>query len=233
MLGAEKSGAYLAGGFVEGWEAHALTTLSKAPVPWTADALYAYLRTGFSAEHGVASGPMAPVVAELAGVSDRDIRAMATYLASLNGDVGLETARRAAHAAEARTADVSASGLSVGARLFDGACSACHTSPAAGHEIGVRPSLALNSNVHSAQPDNLIRIILEGIPSPAYAALGDMPAFDASFDDTHLETLVAYIRGRFAPDQPAWSDLGNAIRRVRGVVRRAAMRPEARSASEN
>lgn len=221
MLGAEKKGdSYLAGGLVDGWEAPALTSLSKAPVPWTADALYAYLRTGFSAEHGVASGPMAPVISELAEVSDRDIRAMATYLASLNGDVSPEDARKAAHVTEAKAAAVSMTGLSVGARLFDGACAVCHTGPAAGHEIGVRPSLALNSNVHSATPDNLIRVILEGIPKPAYTALGDMPAFSASLDDAHLTALVTYVRGRFAPDQPAWRNIGETIRKIRDALKR-------------
>ena len=51
---AERQNAYLAGGFAEGWEAPALTSLSKAPIPWNEDELYAYLRTGESRFHGVA-----------------------------------------------------------------------------------------------------------------------------------------------------------------------------------
>lgn len=78
-LGAEQQRAYLAGGFAEGWEAPALTSLSKAPIPWSEDELYAYLRTGESRLHGVAAGPMAPVVQELAALPDQDIRAMAVY----------------------------------------------------------------------------------------------------------------------------------------------------------
>ena len=82
-LGAELGGAaFLSGAQVDGWEAPALTGLSNAPVPWSADALYGYLRHGHSAEHGSASGPMAPVVRELAHLPDTDIHAMATYLAS-------------------------------------------------------------------------------------------------------------------------------------------------------
>ena len=76
--------AYLAGGFAEGWEAPPLTSLSHAPIPWSEDELFAYLRTGESRFHGVAAGPMAPVVKELAGLPDQDIRAMAVYLASFN-----------------------------------------------------------------------------------------------------------------------------------------------------
>jgi mono/diheme cytochrome c family protein len=55
-LGAEQHGQYLAGGFAEGWEAPALTSLSQAPIPWSEDELFAYLRTGESRYHGVAAG---------------------------------------------------------------------------------------------------------------------------------------------------------------------------------
>ena len=63
-LGAEKGGlAYLSGGEAEGWVAPPLVASPASPVPWTEGALFDYLRTGFSAQHGVAAGPMAPVVA--------------------------------------------------------------------------------------------------------------------------------------------------------------------------
>ncbi len=42
-----------------------------------------YLRHGHAQRHGIAGGPMAEVVRELAQVPDDDIRAMATYLASV------------------------------------------------------------------------------------------------------------------------------------------------------
>src|ERR1700753_116463 len=83
-LGAEKTNAYLAGGVAEGWEAPPLTSLSHAPIPWSEDELFAYLRSGESRFHGVAAGPMAPVVKELAALPDQDIRAIATYLGSFN-----------------------------------------------------------------------------------------------------------------------------------------------------
>src|SRR4029079_13038830 len=74
-LGAEKANAYLAGGFAEGWEAPPLTSLSQAPIPWNENELFAYLRTGESRFHGVAAGPMAPVVQELAHLPDHVLRA--------------------------------------------------------------------------------------------------------------------------------------------------------------
>ena len=49
---------------MDGWEAPALTALSNAPVPWSANELYRYL-------------------------PDDDIRAMATYLASFQSKKGV------------------------------------------------------------------------------------------------------------------------------------------------
>ena len=58
FLGAEKSGRALEGGYAQGWHAYALDEASPAPEPWTADAIYAYLRHGWQAQHGVALGRM-------------------------------------------------------------------------------------------------------------------------------------------------------------------------------
>src|SRR5947199_8062494 len=122
-LGAENAKAYLAGGFAEGWEAPPLTSLSHAPIPWSEDELYAYLRTGESRFHGVAAGPMAPVVKELSGLPDQDIRAMAIYLGSFN-DTTINEPAQAALAAklETLTSTRSASASPVGARIYQVAC---------------------------------------------------------------------------------------------------------------
>jgi nicotinate dehydrogenase subunit B len=212
-LGAEKPGAYLAGGFAEGWEAPALTSLSQAPLPWSEDELYAYLRTGASRFHGVAAGPMAPVVKELASLPDQDIRAMAIYLGSFN-DKPLDGPAQDALAAKLEADTKVTLASSLGARLYLGACAVCHE--VGGLPLfGSRPSLALNSNLHSARPDNLIQVILHGIAQPAATDLGYMPAFRDSLDDQQIATLVDYLRGQFAPDKPQWSDVRTTIGRIR------------------
>ncbi len=210
-LGAEKASAYLAGGFAEGWEAPALTSLSLAPIPWSEDELYAYLRTGESRHHGVAAGPMAPVVKELAALPDHEIRAMAVYLASFNAAL-LPSQEALAAKLESTTRVTFAP--SPGARLYQGACAVCHE--VGGLPLfGSRPSLALNSNLHSAQPDNLIQVILHGIRQPAYSDLGYMPAFKDSMNDAQVAELVSFLRGQFAPDKPAWNDAASAVSRIR------------------
>ncbi|WP_144640818.1 molybdopterin-dependent oxidoreductase [Bordetella genomosp. 13] len=235
-LGAERRGlaALLAGGEAEGWEAPALNGLSRAPVPWTEDDLYAYLRTGFSERHGVAAGPMAPVIHGLAELPDQDVRAMAVYLASLNpavarqagpdqtapGLAGPSPAAQAAavNALEAASAPDARLFPAGGERLFQGACAACHETRDAAPLFGARPSLALNTNLHSDRPDNLIQVILHGIADPAGDGLGYMPAFGGSLDDAQVTQLVEYMRVRFAPQRPAWTDVSRRVGELRATA---------------
>ena len=213
-FGAEKAGAYLAGGFAEGWEAPPLTSLSHAPIPWSEDELFAYLRSGESRFHGVAAGPMAPVVKELASLPDQDIRAMAVYLSSFNDKTISQPdqealAARLEHLTGTRVVSASA----MGARLYQGACAVCHQVGGA-PLFGSRPSLALNSNLHSAVPDNLVQVILHGIASPVSSDLGYMPGFKDSLSTDQVTELVSYLRQQFAPGKPPWVDVHAAVSRA-------------------
>ena len=214
-LGAERDArAYLAGGVAEGWEAPSLTSLSQAPIPWTEDELFAYLRTGASRFHGVAAGPMAPVVKELAAVPDSDIRAMAVYLASFNEKMPPATQTALAEQLEAATNVKTASVSPLGARIYEGACAVCHQ---VGGPVlfGSRPSLALNSNLHSAIPDNLVQVILHGIDQPVSSDLGYMPGFKSSLSDGQVVELVSYLRQQFAPDKAPWTNIAATVSRIR------------------
>lgn len=212
FMGAQKGGqAFLAGGTVDGWEAPALNGLSKAPTPWTEDQLFTYLSTGYSDAHGVAAGPMGPVVTELAKLPDTDRRAMAVYLASLSGEAQAEPVVTP----QVAQASAQAVSLSNGQRVFEGACQACHADGAGPTLFGVSPSLANNSNVHSALPDNLLKVILQGIAVPATADLGYMPAFKDSLSNRQLSELAAYLRQRFAPTEPAWQGLEQRVAHLR------------------
>jgi nicotinate dehydrogenase subunit B len=163
---------------------------------------------------------MAPVVKELAVLPDQDIRAMAVYLASFNENaIGKPAQEILAVKLETSTGTRVVSASAIGARLYQGACAVCHAVGGA-PLFGSRPSLALNSNLHSAVPDNLIQVILHGVTSPVSSDLGYMPAFKDSMTDDQVAELVAYLRQQFAPDKPRWTDLHAAISRARqGIVR--------------
>jgi nicotinate dehydrogenase subunit B len=212
-LGGERSGlAYLSGATVDGWLAPALNARSSSPVAWTETAFYDYLRNGHSAEHGSASGPMAPVIRQLAQVPDTDLAAMAHYLASFQ--------EQSASALVAQTYVAQAAArepmlLGPAQRMFQAACASCHHDGDGPRLLGVNIPLALSTGMHSAQPDNVIRVILGGIRKPASEQIGFMQGFAKQFDDQQLSELLTYMRSRFAPTQPPWQNLEQKI----GVIR--------------
>ncbi|MDL5037073.1 c-type cytochrome [Comamonas resistens] len=220
-LGAEKTGIhYLSGGEAEGWSAPALNQLAGGKLPWRRDELYQYLRTGFSARHGVAAGPMAPVIHGLAELPEADVRAMVTYLMELPGQ-----APQAAHEipvqAQAKVQDAPARVLERhinGERIYQNACAVCHEAGSGPTLFGVKPLLGLNTNLHAAAPDNLVQVILNGIQTPANDALGYMPGFRDSLDDRQIADLLGYLRERFAPEEKAWPDDTTTISRLRAQV---------------
>ncbi len=215
-FGAERGGAlHLAGGTVDGWDAPAIAGAAGSPVPWTADALHRYLSTGHDPHHGVAAGPMAAVVRGLAALPDADRRAMADYLASLQG-ASPDAAPVRAAALGARAAAEPQGVSALGGQIYRGACAQCHE-PDGPTLFGVRPSLALNTGVHAERPDNLIRVVLEGLMEPAHPDLGTMPAFGRVYSDRQVAELLRYVRARFAPAAPPWADLDATVARIRAA----------------
>ena len=201
-LGAEKQSAYLAGGFAEGWEAPALTSLSQAPIPWSEDELYAYLadrriplsrrRRRADGAGGEGTGRPARSGYPRHGGLSRLVQRRRHRQAGAAGARRQTRSRDQHH--DRRPPPV------VGARLYQGACAVCHEVGGA-PLFGSRPSLALNSNLHSAVPDNLIQVILHGIAKPVSSDLGYMPAFKDSLTDGQVAELASYLRQQFAPDQ--------------------------------
>lgn len=221
-LGAEKTGIhYLGGGEAEGWKAPALNALAEGKRPWTRDTLYQYLRSGFSPQHGVAAGPMAPVIHGLAELPDSDLRAITTYLLALPQAKPAAAVQAAAAVAAPAVAPAPApvyARHANGERIYQNACAVCHEAGSGPTLFGAKPLLALNTNLHAATPDNLVQVILHGIQSPANEALGHMPAFKDSLDDAQILDLTAYLRARFAPEEKAWPHDTTAISKLRAAA---------------
>ena len=215
-LGAERRrDAYLGGALADGWEAPALGALSRSPVRWTEAAMLHYLRRGHHAEHGMAGGPMAGVVQQLAQAPEADLAAMAHYLVALQPAAAAD-----APTAQARVQQAAAQASLLpgpAQRLFNGACGACHHDGDGPALLGLNQPLALNPNLHSERPDNLLRTILDGIWQPAFAEIGHMPAFRHALDDAQIAELAAWMRQRYAPGAPAWADLPAAVARLRAA----------------
>jgi mono/diheme cytochrome c family protein len=217
LLGAEKGGQSYAGGESAGWMAPALNAASPAAVPWTAERLYAYLRHGSEDLHGTAAGPMAPVVKNLETVPDEDVRAVATYVAAVAGNASgarqAEADKVITRAKRQSSAAIEAAAPRAEDAIYAGACAQCHG------EAGRSPTIpALNLSLSSAlrmpRPDNVVRIVREGIRPVDGGAGPMMPGFADALTDDQLLTLLGYLRAHFA-EQPAWSGVEDAVRRAK------------------
>ena len=214
LLGAEKGGDAYGGTVIDSWVAPPLTAANPAPAPWTREELYEYLRTGTSALHGPAAGPMSPVVHGLAALPDSDIRAIATYfadvdkaldrLAYVSGVVNLAMSNALAREGDQFDPD---------ARLYTAACASCHYN-AAGAPLAARPDLALNSAVRLSDPSNLIQVIVRGMGAEEGIPGAVMPAFGRALTDADIARIAAYLR-RTRTSLPPWPDLATKVAAIR------------------
>lgn len=214
VLGAEKRDKAFAGAAIDNWIAPPLTAANPSPAPWDQAELISYLRTGVSRYHGVAAGPMAPVVHDgLSKLPDADIQALAIYFADRDGAAG-----RAAAVAPALQRAAAADRLNVGpqtdpsARLYTAACASCHYN-GAGQPNPLRPDLALNSAVNLDDPTNLIRVVLYGVSAKDGAPGVLMPSFNR-FSDADVAKLATYLRAT-RTSKPAWPDLEKKVAAIR------------------
>ena len=217
VLGALVEGAAYDGGDVEEWHAPALNARSPAPIPWSQEQLVDYLFDGWEEAHGIAAGPMAPVVNHLYDQSEDDVFAIAAYFASRQRPALSETEKEAL-LAEARSLDWARDpswrparipddpSLRRGLEVYRDQCASCHKR--GGGEAPV--SLALTTTVNAPDPRNVIHIIFDGIRPPRGARQRSMPEFGASISDADIIDLLKYIRWHFT-DRPPWNDVAEEV----------------------
>jgi mono/diheme cytochrome c family protein len=218
-FGAEDKRRAYDGGVAEDWHAPALDEKSPAPVPWTADDLFTYLRHGFVERHGVAAGPMAPVARNMADVPEQDVRAIATYIGSLMGQPAPDRQQKAEKliAAAERESPVGLSPASATADdrtaiIYQGACASCHHGKGPSYSQGI--PLSLSKTLTMPDPRNLIHLVFEGIRPPEGEPGHLMPGFAGALTDQQTADLVTYLRTNFT-DQPPWNNVQDTVTKVR------------------
>ena len=218
-LGAEEEGAKFMGANLDNWTAPAINGHSPTGVPWTAADFTEYLKTGSDRFHGVAAGPMAPVVHEgIRELSDSDIAAIGTYLGDIAGapaaDPATLPAVQASIAAGKPDTDYR---QDLGQRLYASSCAACHYNNAADNLKAERPDLGINTSTRLDDPANLIRVILDGVTTQEGTHGVVMPAYRNALSDDQIAAIAAYLRAS-RTDLPAWPDLEARVRDLRAYV---------------
>jgi mono/diheme cytochrome c family protein len=213
-LGAERTNASFSGGEVDSWHAYAINSASPSPVPWTSEALFRYLRDGWDADHGLARGPMAEVVGNLSTVPESDVRAIATYMASVFGPPSQDRNRQAdeVRAQVKSPPHEPALTSSAGAAIYAAACATCHESERPLPYGGV--NLGLSTALSAPDPRNAANIILSGIRPLAGERSPIMPGFADSMSDAQISELLNYLRARFSR-QAAWSGVEKTVQEAR------------------
>jgi mono/diheme cytochrome c family protein len=179
--GIEKDKAFT-GATIDGWYALNLTQKPFTGLgDWSAADIAAYLKTGASKGRSTSLGPMAEVVRNSTShLTDADLAAMGEYLKSIPPDSSLRPGPIAPPASRTR-----------GATLYLDHCSGCHQAKGRGI-TGVFPPLAGNGAVIAADPANVLKVVLAGIP--AQNGYIPMPAFGDQLSNQEIADIANYVR---------------------------------------
>lgn len=216
ILGAEKKSEEYAGASIDEWIAPALTAANPSAVPWTTSEFTRYLKTGSGVYHGVAAGPMGPVVhAGINALPSDDLDAIGAYLGDLVGAPDANPAENPLVQASLKAGRPDPSyRKDVGERLYVTACAACHYNSK--EVLAGRPDLAINSATRLAKPDNLIHVILDGVSSNEGIKGVVMPGFRTALSDEEIAAIAAYLRDNRA-ELPPWTDLTDKVAELRAL----------------
>ena len=179
---ASESGKALEGAAIQGWYAPNITSdWAQGIGSWSKDDLLSFFRKGVAEGHGIAVGPMSEMVHDdLKHLTDDDLNAIVAYLKSTPPKQ------------EAATSELGVS--EVAATLYLNNCASCHQLDGQGIK-GKIPALANNGSVKAQGPQNIIKVILGGLP--ATDTFGPMPSFAAYLDDGQIAALANYVRTKW------------------------------------
>ena len=202
IAGADKASAHLQGGLLENWSAPSIRGGRHGGLEhWSTEEIVAFLKTGRN-DRTAAFSTMSEVI-ELSTqhLAEADLRAMATYLKSLDSE--------ARPVADSPSASVRAAG----AAIYADSCNACHVSDGSGVP-GMFARLSGSGKVRDTDPTTVIRVILEGarsVPTKAYPSPMSMPAYDWKLTDAQVAAVASYIRSSFGNSAPAVSEREVAV----------------------
>jgi mono/diheme cytochrome c family protein len=177
---------------------------------------------------------MSEVTGNLGGLPDQDVAAIATYVASL---IGPTTPERMLQSEELRK-KVGAHPLGVavssdmpalpgkqedrGAAIYRAACAGCHESRRP-LPFGGLP-FDLSSAVNAPDPQNIINVVMFGLPPADGSLSAVMPVFGDSLSDADIVALLNHLRRTFSR-QSDWAGLDSQVAETRSGAHVVRVRP--------
>jgi mono/diheme cytochrome c family protein len=198
LFGASDWSGRLKGGQIEGWYAPNLTDDGTEGVGhWTEDQIALFLKTGKAPHSGVALGPMSETINDsLKYLTDADLHAIAAYLKSVSAQQSYQPVVNANAQAPRSTSS----------NAYLSHCAFCHGVGGQGI-AGQIPALAGNGAVTTEGPENVIRVVLGGLP--ASHGMHPMPAVGAELTDQDVADIVNYVRTAWGNSAPANAQAGD------------------------
>jgi mono/diheme cytochrome c family protein len=180
-----------AGGKFDDWYAANITTDKKEGIgTWSQAQIVSYLKEGAAAGKGVAFGPMAQTVHDsLSKLTDADLNAIAVYLKTIPPKATYKMAPLQPGA-----------GKEAGQLVYLNYCSSCHQPNGQGIGNAI-PPLAGNGAVASQGPENVLRVVIGGLP--AQASYGPMPGFATLLSPQQISDVANYVRTEWGNNAPA------------------------------
>ncbi|MGG4774578.1 cytochrome c [Paenalcaligenes sp. Me52] len=186
------------GGEINGWAIPNITASSLAKHGFDVATLTQYLSTGI-APQGTSFADMHTVTHfSTSAMKVDDVEAVATYLLTdANGSIPpAASAPTPLPEAENPTAD---SNMAIGRRTYLAACAGCHGSKGEGIP-NVAPAMYGNATLAMDSAQNLIRVVLNGIPTQTFTGnqrMYAMPPFAHELSDEEIADLSTWMRAQW------------------------------------
>jgi mono/diheme cytochrome c family protein len=188
------------GGVIDGWRAYNLTSDEESGVgAWSPEDLEQYMKTGRSAEHGTAFGPMALAVhLSFQKLTPSDLSAIVTYIRSVPAVSSPDLPAPKLETASAVPSEHAvAESNPRGHLMFASMCAGCHSWTGTGSYVPYT-TLTGNRAVNDPTATNVALAVLHGASAlPASGEIAAMPAFAAAWNDEEIADVSNYVIARF------------------------------------
>lgn len=192
------NGKKFAGAVTAGWRAYNITQDDTSGIgSWSAETTAKFLAHGHVEGFGTASGPMGEAVdMSLRHMTPEDIKALVTYLKTVPAisDPTLPVPKDVLASAFPKAEEIS--GNERGAKIFAGACAACHgwsgESPVLSYAnfVGGR-------SINDPTARNVAQAVIWGVKRHSPNGEVTMPGFGKAYSNDEIAAVVNYVTARF------------------------------------